>query len=173
MSSELQKVGDISFRIWDENMDMRFLWKDGELYLTLHTVMLTDGNAWYEIPIKDLRNIEVVDERTVRFVVDKMNLSIKGKRAERLLALRHLLLPLIEGETERDIEEGVLKLMLLDIDDPMIISSLLKKDAEEVRAAILKAEMKGFIHDGKVTEKGMRSLPEEDIKLLEKVGGPE
>ena len=173
MSSELQKVGDISFRIQDENMDMSFLWKDGELYLTLHTVMLTDGNIWYEIPIKDLKDIEVGDDSSVRFVVDSMSLGIKGRSAERLLALRHLLLPLIEGKTGKDLEEGIVKLMLLDIDDLRIISSLLKRDTEEVRGAIRKAEMNGLIHNGKVTEKGMRFLPEEDMEILEKMEGSE
>ncbi len=169
MSSELQKVGNVSFRIVDKNLDMGFTWKDGVLYLTLQNVMLTDGDTWYEIPIKELRDIEAEKDESISFVVENMSLNIKGKSAERLLALRHLLLPLIDGSpTGSELTESVIKLLLLGIDDLDVQASLLKREPEEIRDVISKAEKEGLIKSGIVTEKGKAFLTPEERELLEK-----
>ena len=168
----MQKVGNVSFRIVDKNLDMGFTWKDGVLYLTLHNVMLTDGNTWYEIPIKELRDIETGSDESISFVVEDMSLNIKGKSAERLLALRHLLLPLIDGVPEgADLTEGVIKLILLGIDDPGVMASLLKRNTEDVIITLEDAERNGFIEAGRVTEKGKEFLSPEERELLEKAEG--
>ncbi len=167
MSSKMQKVGNVTFRIVASNVDMGFVWKDGALYLTLNNLMLTDGDIWYEIPIKDLQNIEN-REGTLSFEVESMSLTIKGKNAERLLALRHLLLPLIEGEGGgEELAESIVKLMLLGIKDEKIMASVLKVDEDEIRDGLKKAEENGLIHGKDVTEKGKSLLSPEEIELLE------
>ena len=167
MSSEMQKVGDVTFRIVDSNMDMSFVWRDGALYLTLHNVMITDGDVWYEIPIKDLENIEA-DGESVSFVVESMTLTMKGRNADRLMAVRHLLLPLIEGAPPgKDLTESVIKLMLIGIKDEDVMSSVMKRDVSEVREAIESAEKEGLISGGDVTEKGKALLLPEERELLE------
>lgn len=163
----MQKVGNVTFRIVDSNLDMGFLWKDGTLYLTLNNVMLTDGNIWYEIPIKNLERIDR-EGGAVSFEVESMTLTVKGKNAERLMALRYLLLPLIEGtSSDDDLTESIIKLMLLGIREESIMASLLKRDVEDVRASVSYAENNGLIRNGEVTEKGKKMLPPDERALLE------
>ena len=166
MSSEMQKVGDVTFRIVDSNIDMGFVWRDGSLYLTLHNVMITDGDVWYEIPIKDLESIEA-EEEALSFVVGSMRIKMKGRNAERLMALRHLLLPLISGEPAgNDLTESIIKLIMIGINDEEVLASLLKRDREDVRNALDIAEREGLISGGKVTEKGRERIPLEEREIL-------
>ena len=175
MKTKLQKVEEITFRVSDADAEsgLNLVWKDGALYISLSDMMMTDGNVWYEVPFRSLEDIGNPDEGVITLIAENVSITLKGAQAERLMALRHLLLPLIErmpedGELMRDF----LKLLLVGIKDRNVISSLIKRDMNTVDELIDEAKSKGYISDGlDVTELGKRSLPRDVMGLLKRVEG--
>ena len=96
---KVKKVDDVSFavKLLDGDVDVQLRWRDGQLYLALSGLLIGSGDALYEIPIKDVENIEVVDENPIkiRFSLKDVDVTIRGRSPEQLHAIRHLLLPLI------------------------------------------------------------------------------
>lgn len=96
---KVKKVDDVSFsvQLLDGDVDVQLKWKDGQLYLALSGLLLGSGDALYEIPIKDIDSIDVVDENPIRirFSLKDLNVTLSGRSPEQLHAIRHLLLPLI------------------------------------------------------------------------------
>ncbi len=171
-STHLKKVETIMFQISQEDSaGMELLWKDGSLYLSLSKLMIDDGNIWYAIPFEELRDIEAGDDGGITFKIEGANLRIRGESAERLMALRHLLLPLIERKTEDgELIGELVKLLLLGIKDREIIASLLKRDVRTISALIKEAEEKGYTAGMSVTEKGKSLLSAEEKEMIEKAG---
>ena len=96
---KVKKVDDVSFavKLLDGDVDVQLKWRDGQLYLALSGLLIGSGDALYEIPIKDVENIEVVDENPIkiRFSLKDVDVTLMGRSPEQLHAIRHLLLPLI------------------------------------------------------------------------------
>ncbi len=171
--TEFQKVDTIMFRISQEHDDvgMELMWRDGSIYLSISKVMITDGERWYAIPFEELRGIDALDDDSINLRIEGVDIRVRGENAERLMALRHLLLPLIDnvpkdGELLRDI----IKLLLLGIKDREIIASLLKRSAEEIAKIMESAEGDAYITDGEVSEKGKSLLSKEEKEMIEKAG---
>ena len=96
---KVKKVDDVSFavKLLDGDVDVQLKWRDGQLYLALSGLLIGSGDVLYEIPIKDVENIEVVDENPIkiRFSLKDVDVTLMGRSPEQLHAIRHLLLPLI------------------------------------------------------------------------------
>ena len=149
---------------------MGLLWKDGSLYLSISGLMLTDGDRWYSIPFKDLKDIEA-DEGEILLKIDGAEIRIKGENAERLMALRHLILPLIDGVPKEDeLTVDVIKMLLIGIKDRDVIGALLKKDPADIERIMENAEKNGYISGYDVTGKGKALLSPEDMEMLRKAG---
>jgi hypothetical protein len=98
---KVKKVDDVSFavQLMDGDVDVSLKWKDGQLYLALSGLLIGSGDKIYEIPIKDVESIDVVDEKPIkiRFSLKDLTVTLSGKSPEQLHAVRHLLLPLISA----------------------------------------------------------------------------
>ena len=95
------KVSDVSFDVHlipDDQTPLRLVVKDGELCLSLSGLLLKEKNIWYELPLRDIKDVIVIenDEAKLKFVLEDLEVIVKGKNPAHLRALRHLLLPLID-----------------------------------------------------------------------------
>jgi hypothetical protein len=167
----LQKVESVMFQInQDGETGVGLIWKGGTLYLSISELMLTDGEKWYSIPFAELEDISK-EEEGVELRIEGANIRIKGENAERLMALRHLLLPLVEKKPENEeLMVDVIKLYLIGIKDKEVIASLLKRTVVEIDGVIKNLEKDGYMSENRVTEKGVSLLSEEDIETLKKAG---
>lgn len=170
-----QKVDDVNFTIEEGDADLRFnmVEKDGSLYLSLSNLFFKSDDKWYEIPVERLQDIEIIskDPPELSFSLPSMKIEVKGDYAEKLLALRHLLLPYMdEGKKESEPLLDILKLKALGIQKPKAIADIVKFDVEEVEVFLKKAEEEGLLKDGKITAKGKEALDERgNGKYLDKL----
>ncbi len=161
-----QKVDDVKFEIEKEHRDLKFdiLKKEGGLFLSLSNLFFKSDQKWYEIPLDKLEKIEVVqkDPPKLEFRIPSMKITVMGGYAEKLLALRHLLLPYVkhEGDEEEPLL-AILKLWGLGIQNINTISDLLGLKYSEVKNYIEDAENDGLIKDGEITEKAKRVLKDD------------
>lgn len=169
---ELQKVETVTFQISQEDgAGMSLIWKDGSLYLSISTLVLTDGKEWYSIPFRELRDIAMGDEGCITLKIEGAEIKMKGKNAERLMALRHLLLPLIERRPdEKELMESLIKLMLIGINDRRIIAAILRRSVEKVKELIKEGEKRGYISGISITSKGKSLLSEEEKENMRRAG---
>ena len=138
-------------------MKLSLIWKKGGLYLSLSGLFLTDGDTWYELPVRELENISVVSDSPLklRIKIPSLDIMISGERAEKLLALRHFLLPYISGEKDDDEVKALLRFWGLDIRDVNVLSRLLNIEPERVVKLIDEAKAKGLIDgNGDLSSKG-------------------
>ncbi len=70
-----------------DDVKLSLIWKKGGLYLSLSGLFLTDGNTWYELPVRELENISVISDSPLklRIKIPSLDIMISGKRAEKLL----------------------------------------------------------------------------------------
>ncbi len=98
---EIQKLETVAFSVnlLDDNVNISLKWKKGELYLSVSDIIVGIGDTFYEIPIKDIKNIEVVDEKPLKLklTLSDAAVTITGKSDERLRAMRHFLLPFVSA----------------------------------------------------------------------------
>ena len=141
----------------EDSLKLSLIWKKGGLYLSLSGLFLTDGSTWYELPVKDLENISVVSEDPLklRLKIPSLDIMISGQRAERLLALRHFLLPSISDEGGADKMKTLLRFRSQGINDKEVLSKLLNVDTQQIEDLSNLAVEKGYINeDYELTELG-------------------
>lgn len=141
----------------EDSIKLSLVWRKGGLYLSLSGLFLTDGSTWYELPVKDLENISVVSDEPLklRLKIPSLDIMVSGQRAERLLALRHFLLPSISGEGSADKLTSLLRFRALGIRENEVLSKLLDIDAQAIEDLTSVARDKGYIdEDGEVTDSG-------------------
>ncbi|MDG6220982.1 MAG: hypothetical protein QCI38_05990 [Candidatus Thermoplasmatota archaeon] len=82
-----------------DSSGMRLFHRDGLICLSISGVLLNDKSTWYELPIRDIRsiNLDKNDEMKLTFVTDDFEVTIKSKSKSHMRALRHFLLPFITG----------------------------------------------------------------------------
>ena len=170
--AEIRKVESVMFQIsQSEDMGIELLWKDGSLYLSISGLIITDGDRWYSIPFKELKKIESVDEGEITLKIDGASIRIKGKNAERLMALKHLILPLIDGfPRNEELMVDMIKMLLIGIKEEKIMAAIMKRGLEEIKELMKRAEDEGYISGYEVTTKGRSLLSPEDIEVLRKAG---
>ncbi len=169
-----QKVDDVKFEIENHHTDLKFdiLKKEGGLFLSLSNLFFRSDEKWYEIPLEKLEKIEIIQKNPPRleFRIPSMKITVMGSYAEKLLALRHLLLPYINEESEK--EEpllAVLKLWGLGINDIKAISDLIGYDESKIEELVEEANDKDLIKNNVITEKGKKALEDDGdfLKALE------
>ena len=171
-----QKYENVEFVInhsGDDSIKLSLIWKKGGLYLSLSGLFLTDGSTWYELPVKDLENISIVNDEPLklRLKIPSLDIMISGQRAERLLALRHFLLPSISGGGGADKLNSLLRFRALGIKEDEILTKLLDVDVQKIENLTSVAEEKGYIGaDGELTELGKSQIKteEEEIPSVDK-----
>ncbi|KYK26914.1 MAG: hypothetical protein AYK23_00545 [Candidatus Proteinoplasmatales archaeon SG8-5] len=147
-----------------DEMKLSLVWKKGGLYLSLSGLFLTDGNTWYELPVKELENITVVSDTPpkIRLKIPQLDIMISGERAEKLLALRHFLLPYISGDEPDSELKALLRFWGIGIKDAPILSKLLKIDEETIEKLITESKDRGYIDgNGEITPAGNRMFSDE------------
>lgn len=172
---ELHKIEDVDFTInhgYDSQRDINLVWKEGQLYLSLKNLFLTDGKIWYDMPIKELENVQVISENPtkLRFQMPSVEVIVSGKFAERLLALRHFLLPFLDSKRKKIMEGSLgylIKFWSLGVREPKAFTTLMPLTVEEVRKLITTAREQGFItSEGGLTEKAYEMLQPNERELL-------
>ncbi len=176
---KVHKVDKVDFTIDQETpyrSDFNLVWKEGELYISLTNLMLTDGNKWYEVPIKELENIYLLDQKPVKiqFKLPSVDITVTGEYAERLLALKHFLMPYIHPKREQkaiDNIKNLIKFWSLTIQDIPQLSRLLTLTPEETKKLISLAKKKKLISEnGEITPKAYELFSSEEKKFLQSGG---
>lgn len=173
---ELHKVEDVDFRInrgpiTEGNINL--VLKEGELYLSLENLILTDGKRWYDLPINELENIQVISEEPVklRFQLSSLEVIVSGKYAERLLALRHFLLPYIQPKREEIMKDNVkslLKFWTLGIRDAQALTMLLPLTLEETNKLLEHAKEQKFItKEGRLSDSALELFTSKEKDILQ------
>ena len=151
----------------DDSVKLSLIWKKGGLYLSLSGLFLTDGSTWYELPVKDLENISIVNDEPLklRLKIPSLDILISGQRAERLLALRHFLLPSISDGGGVDKLNSLLRFRALGIKEVEVLSKLLDVDAQKIEDLKSVAKEKGYIsQEGELTELGNSQIAVKEDK---------
>jgi hypothetical protein len=165
-----QKYENVEFVInhsGDDGIKLSLVWRRGGLYLSLSGLFLTDGSTWYELPVKDLENITVLSDEPLklRLKIPSLDIMVSGQRAERLLALRHFLLPSISNEGESDKLRSLLRFLALGIQEKELLCKLLGIEQQAVDDLIGIACEKGLITQDKcLTDAGSIMLSSEPQK---------
>lgn len=148
-----------------DDVKLSLIWKKGGLYLSLSGLFLTDGDTWYELPVRQLENISVISDSPLklRIKIPSLDIMISGERAEKLLALRHFLLPYISGEKDDDEVKALLRFWGIDIRDVNVLSKLLNTESAKVVKLIDEAKAKGLIDEnGDLSSKGNNMFPKDE-----------
>ena len=122
--------------------------------------------------LKELENITVISDAPLklRLKIPELDIMISGERAEKLLALRHFLLPYISSErqeSDSDIK-SLLRFWGIGIKDAVILSKLLKTDVTRINELIEEAKSKAFIdQNGNISPTGNNIFSDEERKLME------
>jgi hypothetical protein len=173
---ELHKVENVDFKINQGPVsegNINLILKEGELYLSLENLVLTDGKRWYDLPINELENIQIISEEpvTLRFQLSSLEVLVTGKYAERLLALRHFLLPYIQPKREEIMKENIkylLKFWTLGIRDAQALAMLLPLTLEETNKLIIYAkDQKLITKDGKLSESALEMFSPKEKEILQ------
>ena len=157
----------------DSDINIGLVWKEGELYLAMSGIMISDGSIWYEIPIEKIRDITITEDEPprLRINIPAVDIELSGERAETLIALRHFLLPQLVARDKEEEIANLVKLWGAGLRSPLMISSLMKIDERKVYHLIEQAERKGYISENEITEKGNAMLSEEDRAFIKKLRG--
>ncbi|MCX8173290.1 MAG: hypothetical protein N3F63_01590 [Thermoplasmata archaeon] len=97
----LKKLQPVAFNVVFSSLNpmVSVVWKKGELYLSCTSVLVSEeeNDRMYEVPLKEIRAIELDEDAELKlnFKFENGSLEVKGKDRETMLALRHFLLPLI------------------------------------------------------------------------------
>jgi hypothetical protein len=170
MMMKAHKYENVEFVInhaGDDGIKLSLVWKKGGLYLSLSGLFLTDGSTWYELPVKDLENISVVSDEPLklRLRIPSLDIMVSGQRAERLLALRHFLLPSISDEGGTDKLKSLLRFRALGIKESDMLSKLLGVEIQKIEDLSGIAKEKGYIdNDGNMTETGVRFIQPGEVE---------
>lgn len=175
---QLHKIDDIDFSINQglaSDRQLNLVWKKGELYLSMKNIMLTDGEIWFDIPLKDLENIQIVSENPtkLRFQLPSLEVIVTGNYAERLLALRHLLLPYLHPKREelmKDSLKTLIKFWSLGVRNPIALTTLVPLTTDEIRTLIISAKEDELITpEGGLTDKAYEIFSSEERDLLRRL----
>ena len=175
---ELHKIEDVDFSITqgfaaDQNINL--VWKEGELFLSMKNIVLTDGKRWYDLPLKELQNVQVISENPtkLKFQLPSLDVIVTGKYAERLLALQHLLLPYLRPKREKlmkDNTKTILKFWSLGVRNVTALTTLVPLTADEVKKLIVSAkEEKLIAADDSLTKKAYEMFSSEERELLQRL----
>ena len=84
-----------------ENTAIRLQLKEGELYLSISGVLLSGKGLWYELPLKDIITVEIAEEEPfqIKFIMENIEVVLKGNNPLHLKALRHFLLPFVSNNS--------------------------------------------------------------------------
>ncbi len=161
---KVQKVDDVRFAILQDVADVKvdICLKEGEIYLSISDIYFKEGEKWYEIPLKKLEEIEVLnkDPPELEFKIPSLKVKVEGEYAEKMMALRYLLLPYIEYYREKGDNKirAVLKVWEMGIRRISAIADLLDLTESEVIDYIEEAREKNLLDGNEITPKGKRLL---------------
>ncbi len=95
------KVDDVSFRVnlMASESQVDLSWKNGSLFLSIRGLLLEQSGEWFEIPIRDVRYIQLVEDEPVKllFGLENTDIVVTGENPNHLMALRHFLLPFVSA----------------------------------------------------------------------------
>ena len=166
-----RKIEDVEFEIGQRFDGLHWIIRNGSLYISLSQLILTDGNGWYEMPINTLENISVISTEPpkIQIRLQDVVVALTGTNADRLLALRHLLLPYLKKERDNEMR-SLLKLWHLGIRNIKALDMLLHIGENEVKDLVLQAKNKHLIDENnQITKKGYSMFSDEERELLREI----
>ena len=95
----MHKITDVDYNLsltYDDSR-LKLYWKEGEMFLSVSGILLNQQGKWYELPIKDLKKITIINEEPLKieFSFESIDLVVTGHNKDLLKALRHSLMPFI------------------------------------------------------------------------------
>ncbi|MEM3396186.1 MAG: hypothetical protein QW620_07335 [Thermoplasmata archaeon] len=169
---EAKKFADVEYRISQkiDHCKLDLLWKEGGLFLTLSEILLSHGEQYYVIPIKEIEHISILSEKPVKIVLEFGNIELvfTGEAGHKLSALRHLLLPYIKSAGQpSDKMKVVLLYWAMGIQSIKALSAALGISVEECDMLVAEAKDRKYISKkGKLTRQAMELFsPAEREKL--------
>jgi len=97
MFARLIDIVNFDFRMKDNSKEYNLASGGGKLYITDDGLLLSDGDSWYQIPLKEVKDIKNLDHTDPSLILDlsDIHVFIHGSKANILSALRHYLLPYV------------------------------------------------------------------------------
>jgi len=82
---------------YTENSKIDLVWRDGEIYLSVSGICLNHEKQWYELPIKDIKSIDIVEGVVplLKISGDTFSVTITSKNISTLKSLKFLIQPYI------------------------------------------------------------------------------
>lgn len=169
---EAKKFADVEYKIYQkiDHCKLDLLWKEGGLFLTLSEVLISHGEQYYVIPIKEIERVSIVSEKPVKLVLEFGNIELvfTGEAGHKLSAFRHLLLPYIKSASQ---PSDKMKLLLLywamGLQTIKSLSAAIGIEIEECDMLLAEAKDRKYISKkGKLTKLAMELFsPAEQEKL--------
>ncbi|MEM3513345.1 MAG: hypothetical protein QXH13_04140, partial [Thermoplasmata archaeon] len=133
-------------------------------------ILLSHGEQYYVIPIKEIEHISILSEKPVKIVLEFGNIELvfTGEAGHKLSALRHLLLPYIKSAGQpSDKMKVVLLYWAMGIQSIKALSAALGISVEECDMLVAEAKDRKYISKkGKLTRQAMELFsPAEREKL--------
>jgi|GEM_PF-5989613 hypothetical protein len=170
---EAKKYADVEYKLSQkiDHCKIELLWHEGGLYFSLSEIMISHGEQYFVIPIREIERLSVINEKPVKIVLDfgGMELIFTGEAGHKLLALRHLLLPYINRNKE---EKDKMKMLLLywamGIRGLSALSTSMGMSLEECDMLIAEAKDKRYINTkGELSQEGAALFSEEEKEKLD------
>ena len=96
---KIQKIDDVNFNInmTNEGQNMNLKWRRGQLFISISSILVSDNDRWYEMPVNEMEYIQIVEDSPpkVKFGFKNYDVTFTSKNMDQLRALRHFLLPFI------------------------------------------------------------------------------
>ena len=166
---KVHKIDDVKFSLEKGSGD-HVLSRTGELHLSVEGVIIREGESLFELPFGSLRSLVVSRTKPLRlrFASEKFNLELEGTRAERLWALRALILPTINGG---NVPKPGLKTMLVlrctGVKDMGLIGRIMGLDERLMEELMVDARLQGYLNnEDVVTEEGMLLFSGQEKKFV-------
>ena len=85
------------FPLYNLLQDMNMKWRQGQLYISITSILLSDKDKWYEMPVREIESIHIEEDSVpkVRFAFKSYDVTLTSKNMDQLRALRHFLMPFI------------------------------------------------------------------------------
>jgi len=171
---KVHKIDDVKFSVAEGDNQMHPLDRLGELHIAETGIVIREGESIYRISFPSLRSVEVVSNEPLRLRLTSkgFQLEMEGCRAERLWALRSLILPIINGDEKP--KPGTKTLLILlgaGVKGVPHLASIMGLDENEVQAMLDDFNSEGIITDSMdMTQQALSLFTPSEKDFLVKLG---
>ena len=171
---KVHKIDDVKFSL-DGSEELQNLDRQGELHISVKGVIIREGESLFEVPFGSLKSVMVARKNPLRLRLgsDLFILELEGTRAERIWALRALILPLINGgNTPKPGLKTLLVLLCTRVKDRKLLANIMGLDKSGLEELFIDARLRGYLtEENKVTEEAMELFSDNEQQMVRTLGG--